>query len=457
MKLKKIALLIIFALSGTLFAQPATEKKDTTNKMQWFEDAKLGIFIHYGIYAVKGVGESWSFHNNQISEKDYFDQLKGFTAKNYNPEQWAKLFKESGAKYAVLTSKHHDGVALWNTKQNDLSVVKRSPAARDLITPYAQALRKEGLKVGIYFSHLDWSHPDYATVFNAKDKQHPAKYNAYDFPKSGIEDTVRWKKFVAFRNAQMKEIQNLVNPDLWWFDGDWTRTAEQWKMKELRQEMLSWNPKTILNSRMMGYGDYATPEQGLPIYGPNGPWELCMTINNSWGYQPKDTVQKSVNYLIRVFADCISMGGNLLLDAGPMEDGTFTQPQIDRLKGLGRWTNKHAEAIFGTTRGLPFGHFYGPTTLSKDKKTVYCFVLDTPKDDIVVKGIRNKIIQIRLIGTSDILTYKRNGGAGWLKIPGVLQIKLPAEKMDQNVSVIAIDLDSPLDLYRGNGAAIESN
>ena len=133
--MKKTTLLLLLALSAGLIAQSTPEKKDTTNKMQWFEDAKLGIFIHYGIYAVKGVGESWSFHNNQISEKDYFDQLKGFTAKNYNPEQWAKLFKETGAKYAVLTSKHHDGVALWNTKQNDLSVVKKSPAARDLITP----------------------------------------------------------------------------------------------------------------------------------------------------------------------------------------------------------------------------------------------------------------------------------------------------------------------------------
>jgi alpha-L-fucosidase len=134
-----------------------------------------------------------------------------------------------------------------------------------------------------------------------------------------------------------------VNPDLWWFDGDWTRTALQWKMKELRDEMLSWNPKTILNSRM--------------------------------------------------------------------EDGTFTQPQIDRLKGLGRWTNKHAEAIYGTTSGLPFGHFYGPTTLSKDRKTIYCFVLDTPKDDIVLKGVRNKIKQVRLVGTTENLSFKRNGGA----------------------------------------------
>jgi len=455
--MRKLVTIILCALALSLSAQHSEIVKDSTNKMQWFEDAKLGIFIHYGIYAVKGVSESWSFFNGQVSEKDYFDQLNGFTAKNYRPDEWAKLFKDTGAKYAVLTAKHHDGVALWNTKLNDLSVVKKSPAARDLITPYAQALRNEGLKVGMYFSHLDWSHPDYATVFNASNKQRPAKYNAYDFPKSGIEDTVRWNNFVNFRNGQMKEIQDLTNPDLWWFDGDWTRSGKQWKMKELRQEMLSWNPKTILNARMMGYGDYATPEQGVPIFGPNGPWELCMTINNSWGYQQKDNNQKSVNYIIRIFADCISMGGNLLLDVGPMADGSITPAQTERLKGLGRWTNKHAEAIYGTVRGLPFGHFYGPTTLSKDKKTIYCFVLDIPKDDIVIKGIQNKVTQVRLIGTTDILANKRVGGAAWLKIPGVLQVSLPADKIDQNVSVIAIELDSPLELYRGNGGAVQSN
>ncbi|HAH22381.1 MAG TPA: alpha-L-fucosidase, partial [Prolixibacteraceae bacterium] len=311
-------------------------------------------------------------------------------------------------------------------------------------------------KVGIYFSHLDWSHPDYATVYNANDKTH-ATVDPFDYPKSGVEDQARWNKFVDFRNGQLKELFDLVNPDLWWFDGDWTRTTEQWKMKELRQSMLTWNPNAILNARMAGYGDYATPEQGVPIFGPQGPWELCMTINDSWGYQKKDHNQKSVNYIIRVFADCISMGGNLLLDAGPMEDGTFTPEQTDRLKGLGRWTHKHAEAIYGTTRGLPLGHFYGPTTISKDRKTIYCFVLDIPKDDIVVKGIQNKVTNVRLIGTNETLVSKRNGGAEWMKIPGVLQITVPVNKLDQNVTVVAIDLDSPLELYRGSGGAIEQN
>jgi alpha-L-fucosidase len=433
------------------------QKNDSANavgKMQWFEDAKLGIFIHYGIYAVNGIPESWSFYNNEISYPDYMKQLNGFTAKNYNPEAWAELFAEAGAKYAVLTSKHHDGVALWDTKLSELSVVKKTPAARDLISPYAAALRNNGIKVGIYFSHLDWSNPDYATVFNGENRK-PG--NRFDFPEVGKEDNNSWAKFINFRNGQLKEIDQLVKPDLWWFDGDWTRNAEQWKMKELRDSLLTWNPTSILNARMAGYGDYATPEQGVPIFGPKGPWELCMTINDSWGYQKKDHNQKSVNYIIRTFADCISMGGNLLLDAGPMEDGTITQEQTKILKELGRWTHKHDEAIYGTTRGLPLGHFYGPTTLSKDRKTIYCFVLDIPKDDLVIKGIKNKVEKVRLIGTNQDLIFKRNGGASWLGIPGVLQITLTPEMLDQNVTVIAIDLDSPLDLYRGEGGAVEAN
>jgi len=443
----KLFISMLFILAGTGVFSQSMETQRLPEKLSWFEDAKLGIFIHYGIYAVYGIPESWAFYNHQISYDDYMKQLDGFTASKYDPQAWATLFREAGAKYAVMTSKHHDGVALWDTKLSGLSVVKKTPAARDLVSPYAAALRDQGLKVGIYFSHLDWSHPDYATVFNGPEKQE-GEYNQFDYPASGKADPERWDRFVAFRNGQIKEVYQLIDPDLWWFDGDWTRTAEQWKMKELRDTLLAWNPDAILNARMKGYGDYATPEQGIPIYGPEGPWELCMTINDSWGYQKQDTNQKSLNYILRVFSECISLGGNLLLDVGPMEDGTITPEQTAILKGLGRWTHKHAEAIYGTRRGLPMGHIFAPTTLSKDKKTIYCFILDIPRDDVVIKGIQNKVNQVRVVGTHEKLDFRRNGGAPWANIPGVLQITLPADQLDENVTVIAVELDSPLELYR---------
>lgn len=455
--MKKISIIVLCFATTVLFAAGQEKVKEgNPGKMEWFEDAKLGIFIHYGIYAVNGIPESWSFFNKQITYDDYMKQLNGFTAKNYNAAEWAKLFREAGAKYAVLTSKHHDGVALWDTKLSDFSVAKKSPAGRDLIGPYAKALRNEGLKVGLYFSHLDWSHPDYNSVYHG-DTRNPSPNSPFDYPLKREEDPAAWQRFLKFHRGQLKELYHLANPDLWWFDGAWTRTAEQWKMKELRDTLLSWNPNAILNARMKGYGDYATPEQGIPIVAPEGKWELCMTINDSWGYQKGDHNQKSVNYLIRVFSECISLGGNLLLDAGPMEDGTITPEQTERLIGLGRWTSKHAEAIYGTRRGLPFGHFWGPTTLSKDRKTIYCFIFDIPREGIVVKGIMNNVEQVRVIGTNEPLKFERNGGAHWMNIPGVLMIEIPENLVDKNATVVAIDLDSPLKLYRGEGKAIEQN
>lgn len=186
--------------------------------MQWFEDAKLGIFIHWGIYAVNGIDESWSFYNQYISYEDYMKQLAGFTASKYDPREWAGLIKESGARYAVLTAKHHDGVSLWDTRCNDLSVVKKTPAATDLIDPYMKALRKNGLKAGLYFSLLDWSHPDYPN-FTRTGKRYES-------------DSMRWNRFVDFNFCQLEELSKKFNPDLFWFDGDWEASAEAWRAKE---------------------------------------------------------------------------------------------------------------------------------------------------------------------------------------------------------------------------------
>ena len=426
-------------------------------KMKWFEDAKLGIFIHWGIYAVNGIPESWSFYNKQISYKDYMDQVKGFTASNYNPGQWASLFKEAGAKYVVMTAKHHDGVALWNTRLSDLSVVKKTPAKRDLLGPYADALRKEGLKVGIYFSHLDWSHPDYASVSQAGMENTPnEKRNTFSYPLQGKDDPSRWQQFIKFHRGQLKELSLGYKPDLLWFDGDWERSAEQWNMKQLRDSLLKWNPDVILNARMNGYGDYLTPEQGVPITRPNGKWELCMTTNDSWGYQTGDKNFKTPRQIINIFAECISMGGNLLLDIGPKADGSLQEEQVAILKSIGKWNQKHAEAIYPTVAGLPPGHFYGPTTLSKDSSRIYLFLIAQPWETIAVKGIRNKIKSIRVVGTNETLESKKMGGASWLNIPGILYINKP-KSYDENLTVLAIDLEGKLDLYHGSGAAVENN
>jgi len=439
LKLGTVFILIFF--HGMMNGQNQELSKE--ERLEWFKDAKLGIFIHWGIYAVNGIDESWSFHNGYISYEDYLKQLDGFTAKNYHPEQWAKLIKESGAKYTVITAKHHDGVALWNTKYSDLNVLKKAVAKKDLITPFVNAVRKEHLKVGLYYSLLDWSHPDYPNFL--KDKK---RYE---------EDDKRWAAFTTFNFGQIEELTHY-NPDLYWFDGDWEQSAEKWKAKEIRELLLKQTPTTIINSRLQGYGDYATPEQGVPIIKPDSNyWELCMTMNDSWGYQPNDTNYKSVNQLIRILVDCISMGGNLLLDIGPKADGTIPQEQIDILKGIGRWANKHKSAIYGTRAGIPFGHFNGYTALSKDKTILYLYVDNKPNGPLLIKGLKNKVNRAWVVGNGTKLATKVIGKQYWSDVPGLLYIDLPENVQDKDVTVVAIQLDGEVDLYREKGQVIESN
>jgi len=424
----------------------------------WFLDAKLGIFIHWGIYSAGDTNESWAFFHGQISHEDYMAQAKTFTASKYDPEAWADLFVAAGAKYAVLTTKHHDGFALWDTQVSKLNAKDGSPAGRDLIGPYCHALRKRGLKVGLYFSHLDWSHPDYATVLPKGPQIHDHKdrhTNRFGYPQ-GPEDPAAWERFLEFHRAQLKELCTRYSPDLLWFDGDWERDPEQWRFKELREQLLSWAPGVVLNSRMGSYGDYGTPEQAMPIQQPKGPWEFCVTINDSWGYQTKDTNFKTARQCIRLLAECAGMGGNLLLDVGPKSDGTITPEQTTVLQGLGRWAQKHSEALHGTTAGLPHGHFYGASTLNKTRDVLYLMTFDRPNGQVAVKGIQNEIKRASVVGGGE-LNQKKIGGAPWARLPGILYIDVPDNVMDPDATVLKVELDGPLDLYTGAGDNITFN
>ncbi|WP_072880044.1 alpha-L-fucosidase [Salegentibacter echinorum] len=442
-------LVVVFlCCSNFIFAQD--DKKDN-ERMEWFNDAKLGIFIHWGYYGVNGITESWSMYHKQIPYTDYMDQGDEFTASNYDPEAWAKLFKEVGADYSVLTTKHHDGVALWDTDFSKLNVVEKTPAGRDLVGPYVDALRENDLKVGLYFSLPDWSHPDYEVVFPRPDTRK-------NYPQKNQKTWPAWERFVYFYKNQIKELQDNYNPDLFWFDGDWEHSPEEWRAKGLKDSLLARNPDIIVNSRLNQYGDYSTPEQGVPVVRPEGPWEFCMTMNDNWGYYPSDTNYKPSSQIVRTFAEVIGSGGNLLLNIGPKPDGTIPQEQETRLRDLGRWIAKNDAAIHGTVAGLPYGHFYGPTTLSKDQKKLYLFMLQDPKNYISLKGIQNKVKSIRVLGSDEELDFVRNGGAAWNNIPGILRIDLPAkESIDEYVTVLEIELEDELELYRGHGNAVELN
>ncbi|MDP4131092.1 MAG: alpha-L-fucosidase [Bacteroidota bacterium] len=421
-------------------AQQKTNADSIREKMQWFADAKLGIFIHWGIYSVNGIDESWSFHNKKISYPDYMKQLSRFTASAYKPEAWAALIKESGARYAVITTKHHDGVALWPTKQNHFNVVDNTPAKRDLLKPFYAALDRQGIKRGAYFSLIDWSHPDYPGFLNDS-----SRYKVAD-------DPARWERFQHFFQAQINEINLAYKPDLWWFDGDWEHSADEWQAKKVKEDILKINPAAIVNGRLQGFGDYETPEQNFPVSRPPfNWWELCMTTNNNWGYHPDDTNYKTPFEVISIFADVVGNGGNLLLDIGPKEDGSIPAEQIHILKELGKWNKKHAEAVFGTLPGLPAGHFYGPSTLSKDSVTLYLFLPDRSAGDIMIKGLSNKIKDVEIVGESQHLSPKIVGKISWSPVPGLVFIHVPGKFKDEYMTVLKVSLQGRLKLYRGQG------
>ena len=433
--MRSLKLFIFFILLSTGFKLSAQQTPQNT-KMQWFSDAKLGIFIHWGIYSVNGISESWSFFNNYINHDAYMKQLAGFNASKYNAGEWVNLIKESGAKYAVITTKHHDGVALWDSKApKATTTVKNSAAKKDLITPFVNSLKKSGLKTGLYFSLPDWSYPDYDGF--TRDRKR------YDYK----QDTVRFKKFQSYFQGQLNELSAQYNPDLVWFDGDWEHTGEEWQAKTILGNLRKVNRNIIINSRLNGHGDYETPEQGVPVVKPAGTnWELCYTMNDSWGYQPYDNHYKSSNMIIRTLVDCISMGGNLLLDIGPKADGTIAPEQVKILKDLGRWTKKHGEAIYETQAGIPEGHFNGKTALSKDKKTLFLYIDYKSDAGIMLTGLRSKVKNMQLIGGKQVKFAAINDADYTFNIP-------PAD-FDQDVTVIKVSLNDPIQLSAEKEEAI---
>jgi len=437
--MKKVLTPFLVACTCFVNAQQKIDAGVIKDKMQWFADARLGIFIHAGIYSVDGIDESWSFHNKKISYPDYMKQLTGFTLKNYNPAAWADLIQESGARYSVITTKHHDGVAMYDTKMNNLSIVKTTPAKKDMIQPFFEELRKRNIKCGAYYSLIDWSYPDYPGFL--KDSSRYIVGNDYD----------RWNRFRNFFQGQIKEICQKFNPDLWWFDGDWEHSAEEWESQKVRTIILANNPNSIINGRLQGYGDYETPEQNFPVSRPAfNWWELCMTTNDNWGYH-HDNNWKTPYEIISIFADAISNGGNLLLDIGPKEDGTIPDEQVNVLKELGAWNKRNGEAVFNTIGGLPQGHFYGPSTLSKDSATIYLFLHGSSGGNLMIKGLSNNIEEISVLGSNAKLTSKIVGKISWSPVPGLVYINVPQQALDKYVTVVKIKLDGPVKLYRGHG------
>uniref|UniRef100_UPI002ADE528B alpha-L-fucosidase n=1 Tax=Tepidiforma sp. TaxID=2682230 RepID=UPI002ADE528B len=308
----------------------------------------------------------------------------------------AQLARRCGMQYAVFTAKHHDGYAMFHTKTSDFGV-EHSPVGADLVREFVDAFRAEGLRIGLYFSLIDWHHPDYPAL---RDEDRP-----YRFGRWRRSSPEQWERFLGDMFEQVRELLTGYGPiDLLWFDGGWERTPEEWRAKELEALVRELQPGIVLNDRLPGVGDFATPEQFVPPQPPPGPWETCMTLNESWGWVPSDTNWKSPRQVVHTLCEVAGRGGNLLLNVSPRGDGSLPPEQAAILGELAGWMSRHGEAIAGTEPGLEPWQFYGPST--RRAPVTFLFLLMRPYETVTVRGVRiNRVRRAWNVATGRELAF----------------------------------------------------
>ena len=409
----------------------------------WFDTADFGMFVHWGHSSQQGCELSWPLVGGvfslplcgDIPVEEYHSTARTFNPIGYKPHEWALMAKRLGMQYAILTTKHHDGFAMFHTQHSDFSI-QQTPYGRDILREFIDAMRSEGIRVGLYFSLIDWHHPDYPAFTNA-DK--PYVFGQYRQP-----TPEQWERFISFMKGQLRELlTNYGKIDLLWFDGSWERTPEQWHAQELVEMIRSLQPEILVNDRLPGGGDFETPEQFIPPQPPNRAWETCMTINDSWGYNAIDKNFKSPRQLIHTLCEVAGKGGNLLLNISPMGNGEIQPELLERLAVIETWMAGNSESIIGTQPGLEPWQFYGPST-RKGNRT-YLHLLMKPYESISVRGIpikRIKAVQILADGRKlDYTTRCAIMDSLFNPDPlGELTIQVPEQSVDPYATVIAIDL-----------------
>ena len=453
MKKSLFAFIAFVFLLQTGFAQDTTQE----SRMKWWRDARFGMFIHWGVYAVpagiyKGqkierIGE-WIMNRGKIPVAEYREFAKQFNPVLYDANEWVKMAKDAGMKYIVITAKHHDGFALFDSRATNWDMVDATPYKKDLLKPLAEACRRHGIKLGFYYSHAqDWTHPGGAAIRRVASEgwanPDSAAIDAYTKANSGHWDPAQTTKPMAqyideIAVPQVKELlTNYGDVAVFWWDTPTDMTDEYAaKLKAL----LQLQPMIVTNDRLKrpNYpGDYKTPEQRIPRLSEldGKDWETCMTMNETWGYKSWAHDWKSVETLVRNLIDIASKGGNYLLNVGPMADGTFPQESVAILKGMGQWMKQNGEAIYGSSAS-PFAPVeWGRITKKEGAATtvLYLHVFDWPKEGrLVTPAFSNQLVSVKLLGSNKKIKAK-TGKAG-------VEISLPGTAPNKIASVIKMEV-----------------
>ncbi|OUS77048.1 alpha-L-fucosidase [Paenibacillus sp. MY03] len=383
--------------------------KERTDRTEWFLNDRFGMFIHWGLYAIPARGE-WVRSFEQLTVEDYQPYFEQFDPVDYDPRAWAKAAKQAGMKYAVLTAKHHDGFCLFDSKLTDYKATN-TKAGRDLVAEFLEAFRAEGLKVGLYYSLIDWHHEDYPAY---GDQIHPMKNN-----EQFKRDPANFHRYLTYMHGQVRELlTNYGKLDIMWFDFSYGEMSQEtWKATELIGMMRSLQPHIIIDNRLEGSGehggsiysdeptvyagDFASPEQIIPPRGITGadgnpvPWEACITLNNNWGYAAADRQYKSPATVIRKLVECVSKNGNLLLNVGPDARGVIPRESLDILAEVGDWIARNGDSIYGCGASELPKPDWGRYTSNGGK--LYAHVFEESIGPIVLAGLASHVKSARLL------------------------------------------------------------
>src|SRR5437660_491413 len=349
------------------------ETADRARRMKWWHEAKFGMFIHWGLYSVLGRHE-WAMENEAIPVAEYEVLAKRFNPKPNAARDWARLAKHAGQKYMVMTTKHHEGFCLFDTKTTSYCAAKRA-AGRDLVREYVEAARGEGLRVGFYYSLMDWHHPDGARC---------------------EKDEAARRRFVDYIHTHVRELMtNYGKVDVLWYDVAWPLDAEGWESRRMNEMVFSLQPDIIVNNRNKLPGDFTTPEQRIEAAEEGRAWESCMTMNGSWGYQATDDDWKTPKTIVRNLITCARDGGNYLLNIGPRADGSIPEQSVQILQTVGKWMDGNGQSIYKSepckVRRSAYENF------TREGNNLYVHVHFWPGETVSISGLRTKVKSAKLL------------------------------------------------------------